>query len=94
MIINNKTANQYEYHERDVEEGVSPSANVSYMIDGKDLYITHVEVPTRFRGKGLGKRVLSEVLELIRVEGLNPIPKCSFAVDYFKKKGFTVETTR
>lgn len=86
-LIHNKTASQYEYHERPLNE-VSPKAFVRYDKDNRFLYITKVKVPTRFLGKDIGEKMVSEVIAKAGIKGLRVKPKCEFAQKYMDAKGF------
>ena len=47
-------------------------------IDGL-IAITHTEVPQALRERGIGSRLVLEMLEQIRAQGLKVRPLCSFA---------------
>ncbi len=86
-LVHNEAASQFEYHERPLTE-VSPKGSISYLKDDQYFYITNVQVPTRFAGKGIGSKMVSEVISHAGQMGLKVVPKCSFAKSFMDKKGF------
>ena len=65
--------------EMDTEAGV---AIVTYRRDDKVLKLVHTEVPEALAGKGMGSRLASGVLDLIRKNGNKIIPLCDFMRGY------------
>ena len=49
------------------------------------IHLMHTEVPTTMRGRGIGKRLITAVLELVRAEGLTVVPNCPFVKGFLKK---------
>ena len=47
-------------------------------VDGV-VTITHTEVPSALRERGVGSRLVLAMLEQVRAEGLKVRPRCSFA---------------
>lgn len=60
-------------------------AFVSYRPLGDALAITYTEVPAAFAGRGIGSRLLREVLGQIRERGLKVIPMCGFTASYIHR---------
>ena len=52
--------------------------------DGK-LFITHVEVPSALRGKGVAAQLMQGVVEHVKNQGLTLVPICSYAVAYMQR---------
>lgn len=65
--------------EMDTEAGV---AIVTYRRDGKVLKVVHTEVPEALAGKGVGSKLASGVLDLIRKNGDTLVPLCDFMRGY------------
>jgi predicted GNAT family acetyltransferase len=68
----------------------TPSARFELDIDGHKAFanyrnlngviaITHTEVPRELRERGVGSRLVLEMLEQIRAQNLKARPLCSFA---------------
>lgn len=55
------------------------------MKDENRLVINHTEVYPAFEGKGLGKKLVLEAVELARQKNLKIIPLCSYASSVFSR---------
>lgn len=51
------------------------------MLDGY-LIVSHTEVPTAFRGRGIGDRLVEGIFRLARERGQRIAPACSFVADW------------
>ena len=49
------------------------------------MTITHTEVPTHLRGRGLGSQMMRSVLQDVRAQGLKVVPRCPFVADYIHR---------
>jgi hypothetical protein len=58
------------------------TAFIDYRRVGKTLYLDHTEVPTAWRGHGVGGRMVKGALELMRERGERVVPVCSFIESY------------
>lgn len=58
------------------------TAFASYRRNDKTVMIMHTEVPRALEGRGVGSQLVAGTLDLIRDEGRNVVPMCSF-VRYF-----------
>ncbi|RYG03977.1 MAG: N-acetyltransferase [Chitinophagaceae bacterium] len=56
----------------------------TYAPDGK-MIIDHTEVSEAYEGKGIGKELLSSLVDFVRVKKIKVIPHCTYAVAVFKK---------
>ena len=65
--------------EMDTDAGV---AIVTYRRDGKVLKLVHTEVPEALAGQGVGSKLASGVLDLIRKNGDTIVPLCDFMRGY------------
>ena len=78
-VINNTKANRYEL----LTDGHMSVAN--YHMDGVKLVITHVEVPSALRGRGLAAQVMDGVVADAKARGLTIVPVCSYAATYMQR---------
>lgn len=51
----------------------------NYRHAGRTLYITHVEAPPALRGRGAANRLMVDVMDIAREQGLKIAPICSYA---------------
>lgn len=49
------------------------------------MYLTHTEVPNEFEGKGIASKMVKQVLQKIKDEGLKLVPLCPFIASYIKR---------
>ena len=56
-----------------------------YRLDGRTLYITHVEAPIALRGTGAAGRLMEGLVPLARSSGYDIVPVCSYAVAWMKR---------
>jgi predicted GNAT family acetyltransferase len=56
-----------------------------YRLTDGVMTITHTEVPTHLRGRGLGSRMMHAVLQDVRAQGLKVVPRCPFVADYIDR---------
>jgi uncharacterized protein len=49
------------------------------------LFLVHTEVHPSLRGKGVGNKIIREVLDLVRASGYEMVPLCPFVVAFLKK---------
>ena len=59
-------------------------ALLDYQRRGQVLALNYAEVPAAFAGRGVGSRLVREVLELVRSRGERVVPRCSFVVAYMQ----------
>ena len=59
-------------------EWMATSPFASYQLSGAELTIFRTEVPLRLRERGIGSRLVEEVLEEARRRGHKVAPMCSF----------------
>ncbi len=79
-IKNNALENRYEL----MTDGHLSVAD--YRLDGDKLYITHVEVPSALRGRGVAAMVMDGVVKDAGERGLTIVPICSYAAAYMQRK--------
>ncbi len=46
------------------------------------LVVSHTEVPSAFRGRGIGERLVEGIFRLARERGQRLVPACSFVADW------------
>jgi predicted GNAT family acetyltransferase len=73
-----RTAERFEIH---VDEEV---AFLAFRISGSAMAVTHTEVPTALRGKGLGEALARAALDDARARGLTVKPYCPFVARYIE----------
>ena len=57
----------------------------SYHVDGTTMTLPHTEVDPSMGGRGLGKVLVSGVLDAARERGLTVLPYCSFVRHYIQQ---------
>ena len=68
------------------KEGSVIAGEMTYSIPGTDfIIIDHTEVNESYKGRGVGKQILMEVVEMARDKNLKILPLCPFAHAMFKK---------
>ena len=66
--------------------GDGPPAFIQFREAGDGvLRLTHTEVPTESRGRGVGSSLVEGALELARSEGIRIVPRCSFVAAYIRR---------
>jgi len=65
------------------ENGLTAFAN--YRRDGNTVMIPHVEAAPELRGKGAAGRLMEGLTVLAREGGLKIVPRCSYAVAWFRR---------
>lgn len=78
-VVDNQAAGRYELA---VEGG---TAVLSYTRDGDTLRLTHTEVPAELEGQGIGSRLVKQVLDRARAEGVKVAPWCPFVREYIDR---------
>lgn len=61
------------------------TAFLDFKQDGDLLELIHTDVPDELEGKGVGSRLVREVLAQAREEGLKVIPTCAFVRSYLQR---------
>ena len=75
-VIDNQAQRRFELHKNDV------TAFAAYEREGDLIVFTHTVVPDAFRGQGIGGRLIAGALAIVRREGLQVVPQCSFVAAY------------
>ena len=78
-VRNNTALNRFEL---DVEGGM---AVAYYRPAPGRITITHTEVPTALRGRGIGSDLVRSTLDLARAQGLKVVSRCPFVSAYLGK---------
>ncbi len=60
-------------------------AFLTYDRGAERLELIHTDVPDELEGKGVGSRLVKEVLAYAREEGLKVIPTCRFVHSYLER---------
>jgi uncharacterized protein len=79
LLRQNTARNRYEF---DVEGG---EALAFYRLADGVMTVTHTEVPSHLRGRGLGSQMMRAVLQDVRRQGLRVVPRCPFVGDYIRR---------
>ena len=61
------------------------AAVIEYIRAEDKMYLTHTEVPNEFEGKGIASKMVKQVLQKIKDEGLKLVPLCPFIASYIKR---------
>jgi len=56
-----------------------------YRRDGCRLEIWHVEAPRHLRGTGAAGRLMQEIMERVRADGLTVVPYCGYAAAWIRR---------
>ena len=63
-----------------------PEAAMTYSIAGDDMIIIdHTEVSDKFRGQGVGRKLLDTIVAEVRAENKKILPLCPYAKSVFDK---------
>jgi predicted GNAT family acetyltransferase len=68
-----------------IMDGEEQIAEMAISISGKNLTVYHTEVLEKAEGKGLGKKLLSAMVDHARKNGLKVIALCPFVHAQFKR---------
>lgn len=61
-------------------------AEMTYSKAGDSLIIIdHTEVDESLRGKGLGRKLLDKIVEMLRIQDIKAMPLCPYAKSVFDK---------
>jgi hypothetical protein len=69
-------------YELDVADAV---AFIDYLRDGRNVIMTHAEVPVALRGGGVGSALVQGALALVRERGEKVVPLCAFVARYMRQ---------
>lgn len=60
-------------------------AFIDYRLDGRNVVMTHAEVPPELRGGGVGSALVKGALALVRERGGKVVPLCPFIAQYMRR---------
>jgi predicted GNAT family acetyltransferase len=60
-------------------------AFMDYRRFGDRIALIHTEVPEALSGRGVGSRLVRGVLDRIRADGVEIIPRCEFVASFIKR---------
>lgn len=60
-------------------------AFIEYRRNGRIVSMTYAEVPVALRGRGVGAMLVQGALALVREQGEQVIPQCSFVAHYMRR---------
>ncbi|MBW4051101.1 MAG: N-acetyltransferase [Proteobacteria bacterium] len=60
-------------------------AFIDYRRAGRMVTMTHAEVPSALRGRGIGSVLVAGALELVRERGEKVVPLCPF-IEYYMRR--------
>jgi hypothetical protein len=67
------------------ENGKKLAEMIYIMTDAKKMIIEHTEVDDSLTGKGIGKKLLAELVAYVRAKNIKVTPLCPFARATLKK---------
>ena len=68
------------------KEGERLAAMVYVLAGPQKLIIEHTEVSEKLKGKGVGAKLLEQLVDFVRKENIKVIPLCPFAKATFRKR--------
>ena len=77
--INNAEANRFE-----IRLG-GDVAIIDYMLNGRNITMTHTEVPPAFEGKGIAAKLAKFALDWAKENGYKVNPLCPYVKNYVNK---------
>jgi uncharacterized protein len=80
MVRDNRARSRFELVVDDQVVGFADYRRVGSTVD-----VPHTEITPARRGRGLGARMVREMLDLIRAEGSTVVPSCPFVADYIDR---------
>ncbi len=75
-------------YELEVEGGL---AFIDYLRDGRNVLMTHAEVPPALRGGGIGSTLVKGALALVRERSEKVVPLCRFVAQYMRRHPETAD---
>lgn len=66
-------------------------AFIDYRRDGRNVIMTHAEVPVALRGGGIGSALVQGALLLVREKGEQVVPLCPFVAQYIHRHPETLD---
>jgi predicted GNAT family acetyltransferase len=60
-------------------------AFIEYRRTGNRIVLTHTEVPEAMSGQGVGSKLMSGVLDVLRAEGAMVVPRCEFVAAFIER---------
>jgi predicted GNAT family acetyltransferase len=79
MVRDNPTMSRFEMVSGDA------LAFVEYRRTGNQIVLTHTEVPEAMAGQGVGSKLVSGVLDVLRAEGAMIVPRCDFVAAFIER---------
>jgi predicted GNAT family acetyltransferase len=79
-VVDNQAENRYELWVGDERPGT-----LEYGTLPEAIVLIHTEVDPAFEGKGLGSRLVHDVLAGLRSRGLKVVPECAFVRSYLRR---------
>jgi predicted GNAT family acetyltransferase len=81
-ILKNDELNRFEIYSDGELAGFA-----EFKVENQMISYAHTEIDPRFGGKGLGSKLIKEVLDEALEQTLEVAPYCSFVSAYIKKSG-------
>lgn len=78
-VRDNVTRSRFEL---DLDGGV---AFIDYTRTQGGRVLTHSEVPVNLRGRGIGLRLVTGTLQLLRAQGEKVVPRCAFVAHFIER---------
>lgn len=76
--------NNAEEHRFEIKLG-DDIALIDYMLNGRNITMTHTEVPPAFEGKGIAGKLAKFALDWAAAEGYKVNPLCPYVKNYINK---------
>ncbi len=79
-VVDNPAKERFEIYRDDTLAGF-----VLYEREPDRITFIHTEIDPSFNGQGLGTELVSQVLAVVRQEGLSVVPMCPFVRQYMQR---------
>jgi uncharacterized protein len=84
--VPDEVVNDAEHHRYVIRHDGEVAGFVEYRMAAPDrIVLTHTEIDERFEGHGLGSTLATRVLDDIRVQGWQVVPRCPFMAEYIRR---------
>jgi predicted GNAT family acetyltransferase len=84
-VVHNEAASRFEAR---FDEGLAVAA---YRLVGREMQMTHTEVPPSLEGRGIAARLVAAALDHAEAQGWTVRPLCSYVRSYMQRNPDTLD---